>query len=135
MCFHQPPCNGQTQPGTASGAAWQAATVCVPQVARPEPVSEQVNFVMTLWPTVKVAPDAKVVALNVGAVLSIGVANGPCAFDTLPARSLTVIAGICAVAPVPVVLPVSVLERLPCDTAPFVFATTLPGAKQIPLRD
>ncbi len=62
-------------------------------------------------------------------MLSIGVAYGPCVFDTLPAKSLIVCTGICAVAPAPVELADCVVDVLPISTVPFVFATEVPGAK------
>ena len=76
--------------GFAIGAAAHVASVCVPQVARPEPVSAQVNFAVTTCPNVKLVPETEYFAESVGAVLSIGVAYGPCVFDTFPAKSLIV---------------------------------------------
>src|ERR1700722_2689524 len=110
--------------GFTVGAAAHAATVCVPQVAKPEMVSAQVNFAVTVCPNVKLVPETENFAVNVGAVLSIGVGYGPTEFDMLPARSVIVWGRICAAEPVPVVLGVSVAVREPCKT-PFVFGITL----------
>lgn len=113
----------------AAGAAGQAVgTVWPPQFAKPDPMSVQLYFKVTVCPTVKVVPDTENVPVMVGAAKSVGTLNGPCVFDWFPARSITCCSGTLP----EVAVTGNVSVKLPCSTVPLVFVTADPGAKPDP---